>query len=432
MVHKRNKRPRLSRPTAHVGDHSITATEVSAQILADGIDVVLTGQGFDILKQYIDTFFGPVPVFQLNLVNGAFVANSQVASIESPGRPWAVVDFLTNVNQPRPRRRLVQYTRIFGSRHIKDSDVDINIPEVYQHGVVVPSKIGERVTNILPWARRSFENMATISLTGLERFDVSMWYAKGIFYSLLHTRLTQALISIPIPDLINAPVQNILLQDNAEWQLQLAIIQRYNEAGWQVLTEGIDFSKADRLSVHMLACGYPVDVRDLAVAAQSLRWPYFRVLICHTTPIPPFPAPEAWDPVNMIVWLRQLAHARGEEDMLANGYHMACQLIACECIECFGREPEQVPRWPGLPPNQDPPILQQDRPQEIREAAMGDVPARPGVDHWLFDAPNGARNGQEVYDAEPLVIPYPNDAIGVVYRQAVAAWERGRDAWLPF
>lgn len=100
----------------------------------------------------------------------AYDVESQVASIESPGRPWAVVNFLTNVNLPRPRRRLVQYIRIIGSINIKDSDVDINIPEVYQHGVVVPSKIGERVTNILPWARRSFENTTRISLTGLERF----------------------------------------------------------------------------------------------------------------------------------------------------------------------------------------------------------------------------------------------------------------------
>lgn len=288
-----------------MGDHSITATEVSSQILADGIDVTLTGQGCYILKQYIDTFFGPVPGFQLNIETAAYDVSSEIASIESPGRPWAVVNFLTNANLPRPRYRLVQYTRIIGSRNTKDSDVDINIPEVYQHGVVVPSKIGGRITNILPWARRSFENMAQISLTGLERFDNSMWYAKGLFYALLHTRLTQALIPIPIPDLINAPVQNILLQDNADWQQQLATIQRYNEAGWLVLTEGIDFNKPDRLSVHMLAYGgaaYPVDVRDLAVAAQSLRWPYFRVLICHSTPIPPFPPPQDWDPVNMVVW----------------------------------------------------------------------------------------------------------------------------------
>lgn len=128
---------------------------------------------------------------------------------------------------------------------MKDSDVDINIPEVYQHGVVVPSKIGERVTNILPWARRSFENMARISLTGLERYDCTMWYAKGSFYSLIHTRLTQATIPIPVPDLINAPVQHMLLQDNADWQLQLATLQRYNEAGWLVLTEGVDFTKPD-------------------------------------------------------------------------------------------------------------------------------------------------------------------------------------------
>lgn len=144
------------------------------------------------------------------------------------------MDFASAVNLPRPHQREVQYTRIIGSRCIKDSDVDINIPEVYQHGVVVPSKIGECVTNILPWARRSFENMARISLTGLERFDCSMWYAKGIFYSLLHDRLTAALIPIPIPDLINAPVQHMLLQDNADWQLQLATLQRYNEAGWLV------------------------------------------------------------------------------------------------------------------------------------------------------------------------------------------------------
>lgn len=125
------------------------------------------------------------------------------------------MNFLSHANLPRPDRRLVQSTRIIGSRNIKDSNVDINIPEVYQHGVVVPSKIGERVTNILPWARRSFENMARISLTGLERFDNTLWYTKGIFYSLLHTRLAQTLIPIPIPDLINAPVQHMLLQDTA-------------------------------------------------------------------------------------------------------------------------------------------------------------------------------------------------------------------------
>lgn len=65
------KRTKVSPKTAHVSDHSITATEVSAQILADGIDVTQTGQGCDILKQYLDTFFGPVPGFQLNIQTGA-------------------------------------------------------------------------------------------------------------------------------------------------------------------------------------------------------------------------------------------------------------------------------------------------------------------------------------------------------------------------
>lgn len=95
-----------------------------------------------------------------------------------------------------------------------------------------------------------------------------MWYTKGIFYALLHTRLSQALIPIPIPDLINAPVQHMLLQDNGDWELQLATIQRYNEAGWLVLTEGIDLTKMGTLNVHMLAYGgsaFPVDLRDQAV-----------------------------------------------------------------------------------------------------------------------------------------------------------------------
>lgn len=168
------KKGKLQKRTAHVGDHSITATEVSSQILADGLDATLIGQGADILKQYIDTFFGPVPGFNFNAETLAFDANSIVGPFESPGRPWAQENFTAAVNLPRPRQRNVQYTRIIGSRCLKASDVDINIPEVYQHGVVVPSKIGERVTNILPWARRSFENMARISLTGLERFDCSM------------------------------------------------------------------------------------------------------------------------------------------------------------------------------------------------------------------------------------------------------------------
>lgn len=295
---------KLQPRTAHVGDHSITATEVTSQILADGVDATLIGQGADILKQYVDTFFGPVPGFGLNAETAAYDANSIVSSFESPGRPWIQVDFTSAVNVPRPRQRQVQYTRIIGSRCLKDSDVDINIPEVYQHGVFVTSKIGERVTNIVPWARRSFENMARISRTGLERYDCTMWYAKGLFYSLLHTRLTQALIPNPVPDLINAPVQHMLLQDNANWQLQLATLQRYNEAEWLVLTEGVDFTKPDMLNVHMLAYGgaaYPADIRDLTIAAQSFRWPYFRILVCHTTAIPPFPAPQTWNPINMVV-----------------------------------------------------------------------------------------------------------------------------------
>lgn len=162
-----SKRMKLQRRTTHEGDHSITATEVSSQILPDGIDATPAGQGGDILKQYVDTFFGPVPGFALNVQTGAYDVNSVVGSFESPGRPWVQVNFTSTVNVPRPRQRGVQYTRNIGSRNLKDSDVDINIPEVYQHGVVVPSKIGERVTNILAWARRSFENMAPISLTGL-------------------------------------------------------------------------------------------------------------------------------------------------------------------------------------------------------------------------------------------------------------------------
>lgn len=177
------KSSKLTPRTAHVGNHSITATDVSAQIIAEGIDATQTGQGCDILKQYIYTFLGPVPGFQLNIATGAYDINSEVTALESPGRPWAVVNFLSHANLPRPARRLVQYTRIIGSRNIKNSDVDINIPEVYQHGVVVPSKIGERVTNILPWARRSFENMARISLTGLE---LSMVHKRNILFPTAH------------------------------------------------------------------------------------------------------------------------------------------------------------------------------------------------------------------------------------------------------
>lgn len=128
--------------TAHVGEHSITATEVTSQILADGVDATLIGQGADILIQYVETFFGPVPGFGLNAETAAYDANSIVGSVESPGRPWVQVDFTSAVNVPRPRQRQVQYTRIIGSRCFKDSAVDINIPEVYQHGVVVSSKIG--------------------------------------------------------------------------------------------------------------------------------------------------------------------------------------------------------------------------------------------------------------------------------------------------
>lgn len=66
------------------------------------------------------------------------------------------------------------------------------------------------------------------------------------------------------------------------------------------------------LNVLMLAYGgaaYPADIRDLVIAAQSFRWPYFRILVCHTTAIPPFPAPQTWNSINMVVWLRQLARA---------------------------------------------------------------------------------------------------------------------------
>lgn len=430
------KRPRNQLRTAHVGDHSITATDVTSQILAGGVDATLMGQGADILKQYIDTFLGPVPGFQFNPGTGAFDANSIVSALESPGRPWAQVDFASPVNTLRPAQRDVQYTRIIGSRSVKDSDVDINIPEVYQHGVVVPSKIGERVINILPWARRSFENMARISLTGLERFDCSMWYAKGIFYSLLHARMSQALIPIPVPDLINAPVQHMLLQDNADWQLQLATLQRYNEAGWLVLTEGKDFTKTDMLNVHMLAYGgsaFPVDIRDQAVAAQSFRWPYTRILVCHTTAIPPFPAPQDWDPVTMIVWLRQMAISRGEEDMLVQGYHTATQLVASEWIGRFGWEPQDVeghiPRWPGFNNNFRPEPLDPDAPYDWQAEPDDNIP-RPDVNHWVFDAPNEGRNGNELFAPGPLLIPCPNIMIGHAYQQAVLAWERARDGRL--
>lgn len=64
----------------------------------------------------------------------------------------------------------------------------------------------------------------------------------------------------------------------------------------------------------------------------------------------------------MIVWLRQLAKARGEEDMLGNGYHTACQLVASEWVGRFGGELEQIPRWPGVNYHFQPPELPQDLP----------------------------------------------------------------------
>lgn len=137
------------------------------------------------------------------------------------------------------------------------------------------------------------------------------------------------------------------------------------------------------LNVHMLAYGgsaFPADIRDLAVAAQSYGWPYFRILVCHTTQIPPFPLPKTWDPVSMVVWLRQLAKARGEEDMLVGGYHTACQLVASEWIGRFGWELEEMPRWPGMPISNfhtphDLPYAWDDDPDD-------NIP-RPDIDHWI-------------------------------------------------
>lgn len=57
----------MEQATTHVGDHYIIATEVCASILADGIDVTVINQGCDLLKQYIDTIFGAVPGFVLNI-----------------------------------------------------------------------------------------------------------------------------------------------------------------------------------------------------------------------------------------------------------------------------------------------------------------------------------------------------------------------------
>lgn len=104
--------------------------EVSAQILADGIDMTQADQGCDILKQYIDTFVGPVLGFQLNVATAAYDVTSNVSAFESPGRPWETIAFKTAINTPRPPQRAVQYDRITGSRNIKDTyEVLIPSPE---------------------------------------------------------------------------------------------------------------------------------------------------------------------------------------------------------------------------------------------------------------------------------------------------------------
>lgn len=115
--------------------------------------------------------------------------------------------------------------------------------------------------------------------------------------------------------------------------------------------------------------------------------------------------------------------------MLVNGYNSACQLVASEWIGRFGWELEEIPRWPGVNNHFQPPELPRDLPYAWDEPA-GRAPPGPDFDHWLFDAPNGARNGNELYEPGPLLIPCSNELLRAAYRQAVTAWERGRDAWL--
>lgn len=74
--------------------------------------------------------------------------------------------------------------------------------------------------------------------------------------------------------------------------------------------------------------------------------------------------------------------------MLVNGYHTTSQLITCEWIGHFGHKPENIARWPGFNQNLPPPELPADFPEDWQVAA-GELPARPGVHHWVFDAPNG-------------------------------------------
>lgn len=132
----------------------------------------------------------------------------------------------------------------------------------------------------------------------------------------------------------------------------------------------------------------------------------------------------------MIVWLRQLASSRGEEDMLVQGYHTASQLVASEWIGRMGGwEPQVIPRWPGVNHNFRPPTLEPDEPFHWQHDPDDQVP-RADINHWIFDAPNGARNGNELFNPGPLQIPCPNILIGQAFQQAMLAWERARDAWL--
>lgn len=267
------------------------------------------------------------------------------------------------------------------------------------------------------------DGLASLLNVGLHFRDNTSLYMKGMYIALLHARLTELDMPIHYPDLANAPVRYMMIDDSQQYQPQLEVIRSAVQEGVFILLEGLEWSFMLQQYYHYLAVGGPIfaiGAQDEAIAAQAFRWPRIRMLILTRTPPPAFgPAPQFLG-TSMISALSQLAVARGEEDMFDRGWYHASYLLASEWVTRFSLidGANAVPMGDAANPAQLPVALEIQDPFQVN--AAGD----PTGHHHRLDLPDGRRGFGDPYDPQSLHIPDPAIQLARANQAAQAAYEQ--------
>jgi len=307
--------PRKVRKTK-IGSHSVHSVGVIDTLVNDIQDLSGITSGRDLLSVYLPKLLVMPQGCGFDLPQNEFKWATNIRRISTPNFPAVAQTINYRSNRVKQRFLDCEYTRVVWGPGVKVATIDLSPLKTTGSSNITSKRVVEMIGSVLPWIGRFAEAIGPFTNSGTTVYNNSSLYMKGLSLALCVERITLGQIPIPMPDLHDAPLQFVLVDNQNDYAAAYRVISQAMTEESFILIEGYDYQPEYIVELAYLSlggCPFAPQFEDASIAFQSYRWPRIPILVICRGEVPNLPQIAPLNTRNMVALLKKMSQFRKEE-----------------------------------------------------------------------------------------------------------------------